>query len=123
MEDGPRTGSAEIQTIRAVAGFEGELDDGTLWEAYFKYGESNYSYSYEPLFNLIKVANAVGPTARDGDGVLRCDTIADGAFGIVDNQDCVPLNTFGENSITEEMIGQIAFRQNESNKYTQKIYA
>lgn len=123
VEDGPRTGFTEIQTIRAVAGFEGELDNGILWEAYFNYGESDYSNSYGPLFNLTKVANAVGPTARDGDGMLRCDTNADGAFGSADDQDCVPLNTFGENSITQEMIDYIAFRQNESNKYTQKVYA
>ena len=123
VEDGPRTGFDEIQTVRAVAGLEGELQNGIIWEAYFNYGESDYSTSYGPLFNLAKVANAVGPTATDDDGVLRCDTNADGAFSSADDSACVPLNTFGQNSITSDMVDYIAFRQNEGNKYTQKVYA
>ena len=123
VEDGPRTGFTEIQTVRAVAGLEGELQNGIIWEAYFNYGESDYSNSYGPLFNLAKVANAVGPTATDDDGVLRCDTNADGAFSSADDSACVPLNTFGQNSITSDMVDYIAFRQNEGNKYTQKVYA
>ncbi len=123
VEDGPRTGFTEIQTVRAVVGPEGELQNGIIWEAYFNYGESDYSNSYGPLFNLAKVANAVGPTATDDDGVLRCDTNADGAFSSADDSACVPLNTFGQNSITSDMVDYIAFRQNEGNKYTQKVYA
>jgi hypothetical protein len=123
VEDGPRTGFTEIQTVRAVAGFEGEFKNGILWEAYFNYGESDYSNSYGPLFNLAKVANAVGPTASDDDGTLRCDTNGDGAFSAADDSACVPLNTFGQGSITADMVDYIAFRQNESNKYTQKVYA
>ena len=122
VEDGPRTGFSEVQTVRAVGGMEGELNNGIVWEAYFNYGESDYSNSYGPLFNLNKVANAVGPTVLDGT-TLKCDTNADGAFSAADDASCVPLNTFGENSITSDMVDYIAFRQNESNKYTQKVYA
>ncbi|NND59646.1 MAG: TonB-dependent receptor [Gammaproteobacteria bacterium] len=123
VEDGPRTGFTEIQTVRTVTGLEGELSNGMIWEAYVNYGEVDYSNSYGPLFDLNKVALAVGPTARDGDGVVRCDTDGDGAFTDDDDQACVPLNTFGENSITQEMVDYTSFRQNESNKVTQKVYA
>ncbi|MDP6537454.1 MAG: TonB-dependent receptor [Gammaproteobacteria bacterium] len=122
VEDGPRTGFTEIQTFRGVAGFEGELDNNISWELYANYSEVDYSNSYGPLFNLNKVANAVGPTVLDG-GTLRCDTVNDGVFTSADNQACVPLNTFGEGSITQDMVDYIAFRQNELNKVEQKIFA
>ena len=123
VEDGPRTGFDETQTVRVVGGFEGEFKNGILWEAYFNYGQADSLNNYGPLFNLNKVANAVGPTALDGDGVLRCDTNGDSAFSDADVAECVPLNTFGENSITAEMVDYLAFRQNETNKYTQEIYS
>lgn len=123
VEDGPRTGLTEIQSLRWVVGMEGELSNGITWEGYVNYSEVDYSNSYGPLFNLNKVALAVGPTARDADGTVKCDTNADGIFDASDDQGCVPLNTFGEGSITPEMVDYTSFRQNESNKVTQKVYA
>ncbi len=122
VEDGPRTGFTEIQTFRGVGGFEGELTNGIMWEVYFNYGEVDYTNSYGPLFNLAKVANQVGPTVVDADGVLRCDTVDDGVFDSQDDAACVPLNTFGQGVITPEMTAYSSFRQNESNKVKQKIW-
>ena len=122
VEDGPRTGFDEIQTFRGVGGFKGELTNGIIWEAYYNYAEVDYSNNYGPLFNLHKVANAVGPTVTDDDGTLRCDTSTDGVFDDNDDAACVPLNTFGQNSITPDMVDYISFRQNELNKVTQKIW-
>ena len=122
VEDGPRTGFTEIQTIRSVGGFEGELNNGIRWEVYLNYGEVDYSNSYGPLFDLNKVANAVGPTVVDDDGVLRCDTQDDGVFDANDIAACVPLNTFGQGVITPDMVDYIAYRENQSNKVTQKIW-
>lgn len=122
VEDGPRTGFTEIQTFRGVAGFEGTFSNNISWEVYGNYSEVDYGNSYGPLFNLNKVANAVGPTVMDGD-MLRCDTDGDGAFSSADDQACVPLNTFGQNSVTQDMVDYISFRQNESNKVTQKVFA
>ena len=122
VEDGPRTGFTEIRTVRGVGGLEGELSNGITWEVYFNYGEVDYSNDYGPLFNLHKVANATGPTARDDEGVVRCDTSGDGTFSSDDAADCIPLNVFGENSITREMADYIGFRQKETNKVTQKIW-
>jgi len=138
VEYGPRTGNTEIQTFRGIAGLEGELTNGMTWEAYFNYGEVDYTNDYGPLFNLTKTALAVGPTALDSDGVLRCDTNGDGLFsdsvedvdddGVDDipndtSLSCVPLNTFGIGGPTQEMADYISFRQFEANKVTQRVAA
>jgi outer membrane receptor protein involved in Fe transport len=121
VEGGPRTGNTEIQQIRGVFGFEGELTNGMTWEAAFNYGEVDYVNDYGPLFDLNKVAMAVGPTAVDGDGGLRCDTDGDGEFTSADDAACVPLNTFGIGAYTQEMADYVSFRQLETNKMTQKV--
>ena len=123
VEDGPRTGFAEINTIRGVAGFEGELAGNILWDAYFNYSEVDFSDDYGPLFDLNKVARAVGPTARDANGDLKCDTNGDGVFSDADDSVCVPLNTFGIGGITSDMVDYISFRQLETNKVTQQVFA
>ena len=121
VEDGPRTGNTEIQTFRGVAGLEGELSNGMTWEAYFNYGEVDYTNDYGPLFNLAKVAYAVGPTAVDTDGVLRCDTDGDGAFTSADISACVPMDTFTAPS--QGSLDYTSFRQFEANKVTQRVAA
>lgn len=122
VEDGPRTGFTEIQSFRGVVGFEGELAGNITWEVYLNYSEVDYTNNYGPLFNLEKVALSVGPTAVDAEGVLRCDTTGDGVFDDADEQACVPLDVFGEGSITPEMTAYSSFRQNEKNKATQKVW-
>ncbi|MDJ0793161.1 MAG: TonB-dependent receptor [Woeseiaceae bacterium] len=121
VEDGPRTGDVEIQTFRGVAGIEGELSNGMTWEAAFNYGEVDYVNNYGPLYNLSKVALAVGPTARDADNVIRCDTNGDGVFSSADDQACVPLNTFGIGAPTQEMLDYLQYRETERNKVTQRV--
>ena len=123
VEDGPRTGDVEINTFRGVFGLDGELSNGITWEAVFNYGEVDFTRNYGPLFNLNKVALAVGPTATDDDGVLRCDTNGDGVFTSADDAACVPLNTFGIGAVTQEMVDYVSYRETERNKVTQKVAA
>ena len=49
---------------------------------------------------LAKVAQQVGPTYTDDAGVLRCGVDKDTTIP----SSCVPLNIFGVNSVTDEMI-------------------
>lgn len=121
VEDGPRTGDVEIQTFRGVTGLEGEMTNGWNWEASFNFGEVDYIRNYGPIYNLNKVALAVGPTATDDDGVLRCDTNGDGAFTSADDSACVPLNTFGIGGPTREMLDYVQYRETERNKVTQRV--
>lgn len=113
VEGGPRTDDVEVQTTRLITGLSGELTGGWLWELSYVYGDVSRTSTFFPIINLDNVAQAVGPTVMDGDGILRCDTDGDEAFTSADNGDCVPLNIFGENSITQDMLDFISVTQNE----------
>ena len=123
VEDGPRTGFVEVKTIRGIVGLEGELAGNWSWSFYGNYSEVDSSDDYGPLFDLSKVKLAVGPTARDDDGNVKCDTNGDGMFNNDDDAMCVPLNVFGQGSITRDMIDYISFRQFETNKVAQRVVA
>lgn len=113
VEAGPRTDEVEVQTTRLVSGLRGEIAGGWEWELSYLYGDVSRTSAFFPIINLANVAEAVGPTVVDGAGDLRCDTDGDGAFTDADNGDCVPLNVFGEGSVTAEMIDFISITQNE----------
>ncbi|WP_158305839.1 TonB-dependent receptor plug domain-containing protein [Parvularcula bermudensis] len=123
VETGGRTDDVQVKTFRTVLGARGELPRDWSWEFSYSYGDVDRTSSFFPIIDLNKTALAVGPTAMDGDGVLRCDTDSDGDFTDADDQTCVPLDVFGENSITPEMIDYIAITQNESTEATSEIFA
>lgn len=123
VETGPRTDALNVTTTRMVAGFEGELVGGWDWQFSYAYGDVLRTSAFFPIINLNNVAEAVGPTALDGDGVLRCDTSGDGVFSDADNGDCVPLDVFSENSITTDMLDFISITQNERTEATSEIYS
>ncbi len=109
VESGSRTDDNELDQIRVVLGANGGWNEGLLkgwdWDAFYLYSEVKRSSRFGPIFNLDRVANAVGPTTGSLEtGDLQC---------VNDSENCVPLNVFGENSVTQEMLDYIAFTTNE----------
>ena len=120
VEGGSRTNPGDENTIRRLVGMRGDWTgggalEGWSWDAYLVRGESRRSQHFGHIYNLARVANAVGPTTGSpATGDLQC---------VNDAANCVPLNTFGENSVTQEMIDYMTFTTNESFSMEQQIYA
>ena len=89
---------------RFVLGLEGTFDNGMNWTAFYNYGRNDADSISSGYFNLEKVAEAVGPTHFNAAGELKCG--ADESTTISDS--CVPLNIFGEGSVTPEMLQYIS---------------
>ena len=119
VEGGSRFSPNDEDTVRLLVGMLGDWAEGPLegwsWDAYLVRGESRRTSHFGHIYNLERVANAVGPTTGSpATGDLRC---------VNDAASCVPLNTFGENSVTQEMIDYVTFTTNESFSLEQQIYA
>ena len=113
VEGGNRFEDDEVTTYRFVAGIEGETDSGIGWDFSYNYGRTEAVFSFSNLYDLEKVANAVGPTQVDPvTGQLQC---------VNDPDNCVPLDVFGQNSITSEMLDYIRFTSNERGHSDQKV--
>jgi len=85
---GQRRSYYDTTTSQVVAGLEGFVGDTWKWDAAFNYGHyfsENTSFGYVYYAGL---ADALGPSFMDTDGVVRC-----GAPGAV-VAGCTPLNIF-----------------------------
>jgi outer membrane receptor protein involved in Fe transport len=94
-EFGPRRSSQSINTFRLVGGFKGkvpedvELFKNFKWELSYNYGRNDADQ--QNVGNLIKsrLANALGPSFINAQGVPTCGTVAKPIAG------CVPMNILG----------------------------
>jgi outer membrane receptor protein involved in Fe transport len=114
VETGGRASASTRHTARWVIGLEGSFSNGWGWDMYYMRGEHQDSTYQQGYFNLNRVAEAVGPTHFDANGVLQCGT-ADAPVG----GGCVPLNIFGEpgtdTAVTPEMLQYISGNYNTTN--------
>ena len=123
LEAGQRNFLQDIDTIRTVAGFQGDIpgDKNWTWEASINYGRTQGIDVNEGRFIRSRVAEAIGPSYFDVDGVAQCGNLANpGSDG------CVPLDLLGgisSNPITPEMIDYISFTGTDSLLQTQRTYS
>lgn len=104
VEGGGRRDDRDTDVYRFVMGLEGTLDNGYNWSLFYNYGKNDAESIAAGYYNLDKVADAVGPTYTDANGVLKCGVDENTSI----SSDCVPLNVFGENSVTPEMLKYIS---------------
>ncbi len=89
---GPRHNSFANDNIAFTGWLDGSFELGSrtmYWDAGYSYLESRFSLRGDNYINLFNLRNAVGPSVRDGGGVLRCGTPGNVITG------CVPYNLFG----------------------------
>ena len=121
VEDGSRTEDVLTETKQLKIGIDGTWGSWD-WEAFHTFGETASEGHFGSIYNLEKVANAVGPSLKDANGNWVLD--ADGNPQCVnDTANCVVLNTFGQNSVTQEMLDYITFTDNQSSLQDQKVFA
>lgn len=90
IEAGQRNFLQDIDTFRAVAGFQGDLpgDNNWTWEASYNYGRTQGIDVNEGRFIRSRVEEAIGPSYMDANGVAQCGTLAaPGTAGCVDEVD------------------------------------
>lgn len=91
----------ERTTLRTFTGLNGTLfDDDWDWDLSVSYGRFKQDQLRRNELNVVNVAAALQAERLD-DGTIQCQDAAARASG------CVPLNLFGEGSITPEMADWI----------------
>ncbi|WP_428269542.1 TonB-dependent receptor domain-containing protein [Haliangium sp.] len=103
VEAGPRRFTQEADTLRLVAGVDGELPQGWGWELSYSYGRTESTNERHGALQLDRLAAALGPSFVDEHGQPRCGTPTS---PLIDG--CVPLNLFGgPGTITPEMLAYL----------------
>ncbi len=102
VELGEQARINDRRTLRLIGGLEGNFADNYDWEVYGTYGRFKQVQDNPNELNFLNVRNAL-TIESDGSGGYQCvdaDARADG---------CVPLNIFGEGTITEAAADYIRY--------------
>lgn len=109
-EFGPRRTLQNIDTFRVVAGVSGKLPSdvpllqGWRWEVSYNYGHTTGLQQSRGNLILSRLANALGPSFVDANGVPRCGTPGN----VIDG--CVPMNIMGASgSISRDQASYVTF--------------
>ncbi|HVY80409.1 MAG TPA: TonB-dependent receptor [Steroidobacteraceae bacterium] len=110
VEGGPRVFTQDVDTYYFNGGFKGDFNFANrdfAWDVNAAWSRNAASQITHGSYNALKIGNALGPGGHDANGNLVCGT-PDGT-GLVTSPipNCVPLNIFGENTITPEMLRYI----------------
>ncbi|CAH9067048.1 Vitamin B12 transporter BtuB [Pseudoalteromonas holothuriae] len=118
VETGGRDTTFRVETVRAVFGFEGEINDTWGYEVSYIFGRNDGATNRAGGVNFEKVNEAVGPSFMEG-GEVFCGTPGNVIEG------CVSLNTFGtpgtDTQISEEMLDFISFEAHDLGYNEQQI--
>ncbi len=111
-EFGARRSLQDIDSFRVVGGVDGELPANLpgigewKWELSYNFGRTKGTQLNEGNLIVSRLANALGPSFIDADGVARCGTPGAELDG------CVPMNILAgadANAITQDMIDYVTF--------------
>ena len=110
IEGGPRSYDQDVNTYYFNGGFRGDFRAAArdfAWDVNAAWSRNEATQITHGSYNALKIGNALGPAGHDATGKLVCGT-PDGA-GLVATPipNCVPLNIFGLNTITPEMLTYI----------------
>jgi len=106
---GPRTSDARRDTFRLVGGLEGSFaNENWRYEAFYAYGQTKEAQTSSGQVNVLNFRNALESIADvedvDNDGDLAEPICRDPNARL---QGCVPVNVFGYDSFTPEMVNYI----------------
>lgn len=121
VEGGSRFENTLTETKRVLIGLDGEMGNWD-YDMYATFGETASEGHFGHIYNLERVANAVGPSLQDEDGNWVLDSDGN-PMCANDTESCVPLNVFGEGSVTQDMIDYITFVDNQASLQDQKAVA
>ncbi|MDH3372575.1 MAG: TonB-dependent receptor [Gammaproteobacteria bacterium] len=117
LEGGPRIFEQDVDTWYVGSGLVGEFSTGErdfFWDLNVAWSRNQANQIKTGGYNARKLKQALGPAFTDGSGNFVCGTPGNPIDG------CVPFNFFGgqgatgEGTITEEMLGWVAFTQQDS---------
>jgi iron complex outermembrane receptor protein len=110
IEGGPRVFDQDVDTYYFNGGFRGDFSLASrdfAWDVNAAWSRNEANQITHGSYNALKVGNALGPAGRDAAGNLVCGVPNGAGLVATPIPNCVPLNIFGLNTITPEMLRYI----------------
>lgn len=117
VEFGPRASLVDRTTARYVAGVDVELTDSWSVNAYYTYGRTEQDQQETGQINTERAALALDVELAPDGVTLQC------VSQIARIQGCVPLNLFGENTISPAAVRYASAPQNLKTTVEQEVFS
>lgn len=114
VEFGPRQQTARRDTYRVVAGLKGTILDTYNWDVSFNWGHTFENQNGTGQVNVANFREALNAVV-DSSGKIVCASATAVAEG------CVPVNIFGQGSISQDAITYITAPQSRVSNIDQKV--
>ena len=118
LEIGPRVANPSRDTQRLALGLQGEWRNGSQWDIYYQFGQTSSTFNNSGDFNTFNFAQGLNVEPDpDNAGEYRCVNELARALG------CVPINVFGEGSISEEALDYVRVPTSNTARLQQQVVA
>jgi iron complex outermembrane recepter protein len=101
VEGGPRQDDREHEDFRFVGGMRGDIGKAWSYDAYYQYGQVNYSETYLNELSITRLRNAIDVVSSPTTGQPVCRSVLTGA-----DPSCVPYDVWG-GTISQATLGYL----------------
>ena len=97
VEGGPRRDNLQHTSFRTVIGSKGDLSPAWSYDAYYLYGQTNFSQRFDNDVSRARLLRAVDVVTDPNTGLPVCRSVLDGT-----DPNCVPYDIFARGQVTPE---------------------
>jgi outer membrane receptor protein involved in Fe transport len=101
VEGGPRRDDLQHTSYRGVLGMKGTLDKAWSYDAYYLYGRTNFSQTYQNDFSVARITRALD-VVTGPNGTPVCRSTLDGT-----DANCVPWDIWGTGTVNQAALAYI----------------
>ncbi len=105
VEGGPRRDDREHSEYRIVAGMRGDISNAWSYDAYYLYGRTNFTDTYQNDFSITRLRNALDVVDDPRVPGIQpvCRSVVSGADGA-----CVPYDIWGTGTVTQAAVNYLS---------------
>ncbi|MCH8172509.1 MAG: TonB-dependent receptor, partial [Proteobacteria bacterium] len=123
VEVGAREAPNDMDTYQFTVGFRGEFSNGWSWDMYYQYAKWRRQFSVRNDVNSIRFKQAID-VRLDSNNNPVCAPIAPAQelLATATAGACVPLNIFGLNSMTPDMVKYIRLDATQETEFEREMF-
>lgn len=123
VEVGAREAPSDMDTYQFTVGFRGQFGNGWNWDTFYQYAKFRRNFSVRNDVNATRFKQAID-ARTDGNGNATCGPIpnAQSPLGTATSGPCVPLNIFGQGSITPNMATYIRLDATQETEFEREMF-
>lgn len=124
VEVGAREAPSDMDTYQFTVGFRGQFANGWNWDTFYQYAKFRRQFSVRNDVNAIRFKQAIDARFDANTNTTSCGPIpnAQSPLGTATSGACVPLNIFGQGSITPNMVQYIKLDATQETEFEREMF-